>query len=415
MSMENRELYEKLARLAVRMGVNVQKGQPLLIRANVRDVAFVRMVTKEAYEVGASQVLIEWSDEELKRYTFQYQSVETLQEIPDWVHDKRKYLQDLGMCSLLIESERPDSMKGLDQEKINAHTKAFYEKMKDTMDYSIKNRGQWSIVALPSQEWAEQVFPKLEPKEAYSALEKAIFSVSRVDHESDPEENWKNHDAHLTGYAKKMTEYQFEKLHFVSELGTDLEVGLVDRHLWEGGGSNSAKGIHFEPNIPTEEVFTMPHREKVNGKVFASKPLSYSGKVIEDFWFEFKDGKVINFGAKEELEALEKLVHFDEGSCRLGEVALVPYDSPISLSGLLFFNTLFDENAACHLALGRAYPENIEGGLSEAEEDLIQKGMNTSSQHVDFMFGTKDLLVDGIQKDGTVVPVFREGKFVIGE
>ena len=192
-------------------------------------------------------------------------------------------------------------------------------------------------------------------------------------------------------------------------------MGLVEDNIWEGGGSISASGVHFEPNIPTEEVFSMPHKDKVNGIVYASKPLSYSGKVIENFWFRFENGKVVEYGAEKEKEALDKLVHFDEGSSHLGEVALVPYNSPISQSGILFFNTLFDENAACHLALGRAYPENIKGGLTDDEESLKKRGMNTSFQHVDFMFGTKEMKVDGIQKDGTVVPVFRKGNFVIGE
>lgn len=413
--MRNSNLYEKLAKLAVNMGVNVQKGQPLLVKANIRDVEFVRMISKEAYEAGASNVIVDWSDEKLTRYQFQYQNLEELKNIPDWVHDKNKYLQEQRVCSLRVESDCPGGLKDLDQEKISAYSQAFSEKMHDLVDYTMKNIGQWSIVALPSQDWAELVFPKLNPKEAYDALEKAIFSASRVDENSDPEQNWREHDARLTAYAKTMTNYQFTKLHFISELGTDLEVGLVEDNIWEGGGSISASGVHFEPNIPTEEVFSMPHKDKVNGIVYASKPLSYSGKVIENFWFRFENGKVVEYGAEKEKETLDKLVHFDEGSSHLGEVALVPYNSPISQSGILFFNTLFDENAACHLALGRAYPENIKGGLTDDEESLKKRGMNTSFQHVDFMFGTKEMKVDGIQKDGTVVPVFRKGNFVIGE
>ncbi|QRG86573.1 aminopeptidase [Bulleidia sp. zg-1006] len=413
--MKNQNLYEKLAKLAVRMGVHVQKDQPLLVRANVRDVEFVRMVSKEAYEVGASDVIVDWSDEELSRHKFQYQSLERLKDIPDWLHDKHKYLQDKGICSLAVVSDCPGGLKDLDQEKISAYSRAFSEKMDDLMDYQMKNIGQWSIVALPSQDWAELVFPNLSPEEAYSALEKAIFSASRVDEQSNPEQNWLEHDARLTAYAKKMTDYQFTKLHFTSELGTDLEVGLVDGNIWEGGGTDSFFGIHFEPNIPTEEVFSMPHKDRVNGIVYASKPLSYSGKVIENFWFRFENGKVVEYGAEKEKEALDKLVNFDEGSSHLGEVALVPYNSPISQSGILYFNTLFDENAACHLALGRAYPENIQGGLTDEEESLKKRGMNTSLVHVDFMFGTKGMDVDGIQRDGTVVPVFRKGSFVIGE
>ena len=237
--------------------------------------------------------------------------------------------------------------------------------------------------------------------------------TSRVTEDSDPLENWRIHDANLVEHARKLTELNFNQLHFTSELGTDLTVELVDNHVWIGGGDKTPKGVYFDPNIPTEECFTMPKKTGVNGIVYASKPLSYSGKVIDGFWFRFENGKVVDFGAKQEEETLKSLLDFDEGSRYLGEVALVPYDSPISNSNILFFNTLFDENAACHLALGMPYPENVKGGANMSEEELKAAGANESSQHEDFMFGTKEMNIDGIQQDGTVVPVFRNGNFVI--
>lgn len=406
-------LYEKMAVLAVRRGVNVQKGQILVIRSGVENYEFVRKLVEEGYKAGAARVEIDWRDEENTKNNYAYQSLETLADVPDWIHDREKWRQEHHACYLSIESEAPGGMKDVSPEKIHAYQNAYTEKMDDLEHYTMANEGQWSIIGLPSVKWAKAVFPDLSDEEAFEKLGNAIFSTSRVTVDTDPLDNWAKHDAELIEHARKMTDYHFEAIHFTNSLGTDLTVGLVKNHIWVGGGDTTPEGVYFDPNIPTEEVFCMPHKDKVNGIVYASRPLSYNGKLIENFWFRFKDGKVVEHGAEKEEDVLTQLLNFDEGSRHLGEVALVPYDSPISKSGILFFNTLYDENAACHLALGASYPENLEGGVTMSREELSRHGANSSRQHEDFMFGTADLNADGITADGQTIPVFRNGSFVI--
>ena len=410
--MVTEKMYDKLAELLVKKGVNVQKDQPVIINASVRDADFVEKVVRYAYEAGAKYVSVEWGDSKISKMAYQYQSMETLSEIPQHMYDKRKYQQDGGACYISIASGKPGEMADVDGEKIRAVNMAYYSKMADLMSYTMNNEGQWTIAGVPSLEWAKVVFPDLPDDEAFEKLGDAIFAVTRVTEDNDPIADWNEHDNELIEHAKKLNEYNFEKLHFTSELGTDLYVGLVKDHIWVGGGCTTPKGVYFDPNMPTEEIFCMPLKTGTNGIVYASKPLSYNGKVIKDFWLRFEDGKVVDYDAKEEKEALSILLDFDEGSRYLGEVALVPYDSPISKSGILFFNTLYDENAACHLALGRPYPENIKGGEEMSKEELAAHGANDSMQHNDFMFGTKEMDIDGIKDDGTVVSVFRKGNFV---
>ena len=410
--MVTEKMYEKLAELAVRRGVNVQKGQPLVLRASVRDAEFAHMVVKKAYEAGASSVTVNWMDQELTKMDYQYQSIETLTDIPDWVYDRMKHQQDNGAAYLGILSEKPGGLKDIDPKKLGAYQQAYYTKVADLQAYTMNNIGQWSLFGIPSVEWAKVVFPDLPEEEAFEKLGDAIFAVTRVTEDNDPVREWEEHDAELMRHAEQMTQYQFKALHFTSELGTDVTVELVKDHIWMGVGVTTPKGVYFDPNMPTEEIFSMPLKTGTNGIVYASKPLSYQGKVIEDFWFKFENGKVVDYDAKKEKEALQSLVEFDEGSCYLGEVALVPYDSPISKSGILFFNTLYDENAACHLALGRPYPENLKGGTEMSKEELKANGANDSMEHEDFMFGTKEMNIDGIMEDGTVIPVFRHGNFV---
>lgn len=405
-------MYQKMAKLAVRRGVNVQKGQPLVIKACIRDASFVEKCTEEAYKAGASYVDVIWADEKLSKIMYKYESKEMLTKIPQDIYDANARRNHDGACYLNILSSDPNCLNDVDPAKIAAYNMAYSKKFKDLRKYTMNNEGQWCVMGLPSQEWAHTVFPKLSEKKAYEKLADAVFMTSRVNEDEDPIKVWKKHDAELIKHAKMMTKYNFKELHFTSELGTDLTVQLVKDHIWAGGSATTPSGVYFDPNIPTEEIFCMPHRTGVNGKVFASKPLSYGGKLIEGFWFEFKNGKVVKYGAKKEKNTLTKLLDFDEGSRHLGEVALVPYNSPISQSKVLFLNTLYDENAACHLALGACYPENLQGGLQMDQKELHKHGANDSSQHVDFMFGTKKMNIDGIAYDGTVVPVFRQGNFV---
>lgn len=406
-------MYEKLSKLVIEHGLNVQKEQPVLIRAAIRDAEFVHMLVEDAYKIGASKVEVDWRDEELTKMHYIYQSKGTLEEIQDWIRLQAETRAEKNYAYLSVVSDAPGGLKGVDMGKVNAHMAAQSKALKKQTQALMNNDLQWCIIGVPSLEWAKVVFPDLSDEQAFERLEQAIFSVTRVTEENDPIEEWKKHDEELIQHAKQMTDHHFQSLHFQNSLGTDLNVELVKNHIWEGGGSTSNKGVFFDPNMPTEEIFTMPKRDGVNGVVYASKPLSYNGKVIEDFWFRFENGAVVDFGAKKEQETLEELLKFDEGAKYLGEVALVPYDSPISKSNILFFETLYDENAACHLALGACYPENIVGGIQMSEEELLKHGGNHSDQHEDFMFGTSDLSVDGIQEDGTIIPVFRNGNFVI--
>ena len=410
--MVSKKMYEKLADLAIRRGVNLQKDQPLVIRANIRDIEFVRILVKKAYEQGARSVEIDWRDEELQIMNYNCRSVESLSDVPDWVYDRIKLQHDQKSCYLSVISDKPGALRDVDTAKLDAYQQAYYKKTADLMGYTMNNEGQWCVFGIPSKEWAKVVFPEMDEDEAYEKLGDAIFAVSRVSEDNDPIEDWKKHDDELSEHARRLNELNLNEIHFTSSLGTDLTVGLVEDHIWVGGGCTTPDGVFFDPNIPTEECFCMPLKNSVNGIVYASKPLSYNGKVIEDFWLKFENGKVVDYDAKKEKESLKQLLEFDEGSSYLGEVALVPYDSPVSRSGILFYDTLYDENAACHLALGRPYPENIKNGESMSKQELKNHGANDSMQHEDFMFGTRDLSADGIKKNGEVVPIFRDGNFV---
>ena len=408
-----RELAEKYAELVVRSGVNVQKGQLLVINASVQDHEFVRLCVEEGYKAGAGMVEVKWSDEICGRLNYLYQSTESLSVVDDWQVERVKLEHERKACYLSINSSTPGLMKDIDPAKMKSARMAFMQKMAPYMSYTMNNEGQWCVAALPNKSWACKVFPNLDEDKAFEALENAILMSVRIREDNDPVEEWKKHDEELMRHCQLLNELNFRTLHFESELGTDLYVDLVKDHIWVGGGCFTPEKVFFNPNMPTEECFCMPYKTGVRGKVVASKPLSYGGKVIEGFWFEFADGKVINHGAQKELETLNDMLDTDEGSRYLGEVALISYDSPISRSNILFYNTLFDENASCHLALGRAYPENVKGGTEMSREQLDAVGSNYSMNHVDFMFGTREMKVTGIKYDGSEIPVFEHGNFVI--
>lgn len=409
--MASKNVMEKYAKLAVVAGANVQPGQLLVINAAAADYQFVRMCVKAAYEAGAVYVKVNWSDEQHGLMNYQYCSVETLTEFPQWSYDMRAWEQEKGCCYLYVLSDTPGLMKDIDPEKVQAVQQESSKKFAPLQRYTMNNDGQWSIVALPSAGWAKKVFPDMEEDAAVEALMEAILMSVRVSEDNDPIEEWKHHNEEILAHSAKLNAYNFKALHFTNELGTDLTVELVKDHIWSGGCEYSTKGVLFNPNMPTEENFCMPLKTGVNGKVYASMPLSYRGKLIEDFWLEFKDGRVVDFGAAKEQETLKNLVEFDEGSCYLGEVALISYDSPIRKTGILFYNTLFDENASCHLALGRAYPMNVKGGTQMSDEELEAAGANYSMAHVDFMFGSREMHIEGICQDGSIVTVFDHGNF----
>lgn len=404
---------ESYAKLAIVKGVNLQQGQTLLINASIDAVDMTRACVEEAYRQGAKEVVVFYNDDCITRLNYEYKDVETLCEIHPWqVDSKLDYLKE-GACLLYIMSDYPGIMKGIDAEKIGKRQMASAQANKEVQVYSMANKTQWCIVAVPNQRWADLVFPEFEGEQgAVEELWDRILNAVHVGEDNDPIQEWTILNDNFKKRIARLNEYHFDQLHFENELGTDLYVKLVEDHLWAGGGEQTSKGVDFHPNMPTEEIFTMPHRLGVSGKVVASRPLVYNGTLIDGFWLTFQEGAVNAFDAEKGKEALNQLIHFDEGSCRLGEVALVPYDSPISRSNILFYNTLFDENASCHLALGDAYPSNLKDGLHMSEEELKEHGANHSLTHIDFMFGTPGMKVTGITKDGKAISVFESGNFV---
>jgi len=404
-----REKLKKYADLAVKIGVNLQKGQILLINSPVECLEFTRLLVESAYEAGASYVMIRWNDDIISRTYYTYATEEVLSEVPDYIVEQFKYVVDRGAAVISVSAPTPGILKDVDPKKLQIANKASHERLEFYRKHMMANGSQWLVISYPTKAWAEKVFGS---EDAFDRLLDAILSASRVYDDNDPVEEWKEHIENLAKRNKILNDYNFKKLHFRNGLGTDLEVELVEGHIWAGGGETSQKGIPYCPNIPTEENFTMPHKDGVNGKVVATKPLNYQGKLIEDFYLVFKDGKVVEYDARTEKETLKSLLELDEGSSRLGEVALISYDSPISNTGILFYNTLFDENASCHLALGNAYAMNIRDGNGMKEEDLISKGYNKSMAHVDFMFGSADMEVFGITHSGERIQIFKNGHFV---
>ena len=407
------ELLKKYAKLVVEVGANVQKDQCLIVSAPIDTAELTRLIVKAGYDAGAKEVHVQWGDSYISRMNYDGKSIETLTDIPQWKIDEAKYYKDKGACIISITSPVPGINKGVDPLKMQQSGLAQMKAFKFVQDHMMANHTQWCVIAAPNKVWAKKVFPDLNDDEAVEALWNAILKASRVREENDPVAEWAKHNLELLTHNKLLTSYQFDSLHFKNGLGTDLTIKLVKNHIWAGGGEVSTKGVDFNPNIPTEENFTMPHKFGVNGKVVATKPLNYQGNLIEDFWLEFKDGKVVNYDALKQKDTLKRLLEVDEGSVYLGEVALLSYDSPINNTGILFLNTLFDENASCHLALGRAYPMNVEGGTTMTPEELTKVGYNQSMVHSDFMFGSNDMHITGTQVDGTKVTIFKDGNYVI--
>ena len=411
--MPKQELLKKFAKLAVEIGANVQKDQLVWVRSSVESTELTRLIVEAAYNAGAKEVSVQWNDPYVSRIGYDYMTAETLEDVPEWSVDKAKDFIAKGGCAISITSPVPGLNAGVDPVKMQREGIARSKKLKFYSDHMMGNHTQWSIVACPNKVWAEKVFPKLKGEVAIEALWDAILEASRVTETNDPVQEWNDHNKGLLAHNKILNDHNFESLHFTNSIGTDLIVKLVENHVWAGGGENTTKGVYFNPNIPTEENFTMPHKYGVDGRVVATKPLNYNGNLVEDFYLDFKDGQVVNYDAKKAKETLKSLIEFDEGSSRLGEVALISYDSPISNSNILFYNTLFDENASCHLALGRAYPMNVKGGTTMTPKELEEANSNNSMTHVDFMFGSKDMNIIGTKKDGSTVQIFKDGDFII--
>jgi len=406
---EFQQKLEKYAELAVKVGVNIQKGQTLVINANLDSREFVRLIVKKAYETGAKDVIVNWSDDVVSRLKYDMAPDETFLEYPEFRAKEQTALAESGAAFMSILSSSPALLKGVNPERIANFQKSAGTALQQYRKYVQSDKISWTVIAAPSQGWADMVFPN-EPEETrVEKLWDAIFRTVRADVE-DPIAAWKHHDETLHTKVDYLNAKKYKKLHYTAP-GTDLTIELPEKHIWCGAGSINEKGFEFMANMPTEEVFTVPVKTGVNGTVSSTKPLSYGGNIIDEFTLTFENGKIIDVKAKEGEEILKQLVATDEGSHYLGEVALVPYHSPISESNILFFNTLFDENASNHLAIGSAYAFCLEGGKTMSQEELQENGLNHSITHVDFMIGSEQMNIDGITADGKTEAVFRNGNW----
>ncbi|MDR3564614.1 MAG: aminopeptidase [Negativicutes bacterium] len=398
----------KYARLITKIGVNIQAGQTLVITSPIECADFARLIAETAYKEGAREVVMQWQDELSAKIKFLLAPDEVFSEFPNWRRDFYLYYVKLGAAFISIAAEDPELLKEVNPSRIITQQKASSEALVEYRQKLMNHENSWCVASMPTKAWADKVFPG-EAK-AEELLLDAILKTVRVD-TADPVAAWAEHVNMLQTRREFLNTHHFQFLHYQNSLGTDLTIELPAGHIWQGGAENNAAGIEFMANMPTEEVFTLPKRNGVNGKVFASKPLIYNSTMIDKFSLTFKDGKVIDCSAEVGHDILKRLLETDEGASYLGEVALVPYDSPISNVGILFYNTLFDENASCHLAFGKAYPICVKGGEKLAKEELVSHDINDSLVHVDFMIGTEDLTITGITGDGKRVPVFSKGNF----
>ncbi len=399
------------ARLTVRQGVNVSKDLYVVIRCPIIAAEFGRMIMEEAFAAGAKDVIMQYSDDKTSRVRYEMAPLSQFETVPAWQAEQSNFYAREGCAAISIVAEDPEVFTGVDSAKLLAWTKARHAALKEFYDIMDAGELRWTVVAYPCAAWARKVFPQESESKAIARLWDAIFKSVRITR-GDPVKKWEKHDRLLKRRAAKLNRYAFAALEFQNSLGTDFRIGLPHEHIWFGGSEASNDGYVYFPNMPTEEIFTMPHCMQAEGKVFSSMPLSYQGCLIEDFSLTFREGRVIEHHARVGEDALTRLLDTDEGSGRLGEVALIPYDSPIRAQNLLFYNTLFDENTSCHLALGRCYPNTVKGGELLSEEELYARGGNNSVNHVDFMIGTADMTVTGITKDGEQIPVFVNGNFV---
>lgn len=400
------------AQLLVRVGMNVQDKQPVFIRSSVEALELTHLVVEEAYIAGASDVRVEYADPRLKRLKFEHESLDHFEnnDVKSYDVEARMDFVKRGAANLAILTEDPDLLSGIDASKLKAYQLQYSKAYKGYMEASQKNQFPWVVAAFPSKAWAQRVYPDKSVEDAYTTFVDEVFDIVRVNG-NDPIQNWQSHVKNLSVHADKLQKKQYKALHYLSE-GTDLVVGLPKGHIWEDATSYvNGDQQAFIANIPTEEVFTAPDRNNVNGYVTNKLPLSFNGNIIDGFTLTFKDGEIIDFKADKGEDVLRDLLDTDEGAKRLGEVALVPDDSPISNRNTIFYNTLFDENASCHLAIGSAYGFNIEGGTEMTTEEKIASGLNDSNVHEDFMIGSADLTIYGILEDDTKELVFENGNW----
>lgn len=400
---------KKYARLIAEVGANVQKGQEVMVYASVEVAEFARMVAEECYRAGAKKVMVEWSYQPLEKTNYRYRSLKTLSTMEKWEIERLEHRVETLPAMIYLESDDPDGLAGVNQQKMAKARQARYPIIKPYRD-KMENRYQWVIAAVPGEKWAKKMFPGLSRGQAIEKLWEAILYTARADGE-DPIADWKEHNADLAARSKYLNDLGIEELVYHSSNGTDFRVGLIPDVDFLGGGETSLEGVYYNPNMPTEEVFTSPMRGKAEGTVVATRPLSYQGQLIENFSIRFEGGKAVEVHAEKNEDLLRQMISMDEGAAYLGECALVPYDSPIRNSGLVFYNTLFDENACCHLALGMGFVDCVRDYHKYTIEECRAKGINDSMIHVDFMIGSPDLEITAHIRDGRDVPIFRNGNW----
>lgn len=405
----NKTRLRKYAQLIARCGVNVQKGQEVLITAELDQPEFVKLVVEECYKAGAKKVSVDWSYQPLTKLNVKYCSEKVLSTLEKWQIEKWEHQAETLPCKIYLISEDPDGLNGINQKKYAKATAARSKTIKP-IRMKMENKYQWCIAAVPGEKWAKKVFPELRVSAAVEKLWEVILSTSRVT--DDPILEWKKHNEELSKRCDYLNGLKIKELRYKSDNGTDLRIGLIPDALFCAGGEKaSGSGIYFNPNIPSEETFTSPRRGDADGIVYSSLPLSYAGQLINNFWMKFENGKAVEVGAEENAELLREMISMDEGASYLGEVALVPYSSPIRESGILFYNTLFDENASCHLAIGRGFTNVLRDYDKMTEEEAHAKGINDSITHVDFMIGTSDLNITAITDSGDEVEIFKNGNW----
>ncbi|WP_145136440.1 aminopeptidase [Paenibacillus sp. Y412MC10] len=402
---------EKYAELLVQVGVNVQPGQVLYVESPIESADFARLVTAKAYQTGAKYVQVNWRDETVVRMRYDLAGPESFAFYPPWTAHMMESIAESGGAVLLLDGENPNLYEGVDPAKISASRKAAAAARRNYLGYVRTNRISWCIVNVPSQAWADQVFADRPQEERVNALWESIFRMNHID-EEDPVAAWQRHTQHLRAVTDKLNAKQYRRLHYKAP-GTDLTVELAPGHIWLGGGQVNQSGIPFVANMPTEEVYTMPHRAGTNGTVSSTRPFVLNGQLVDRFSLTFREGRVVDFAAETGYEALKQFLDADEGTRYLGEVAIVPHDSPISRLNRVFYNVGIDENASCHFALGNAYPTNLQGGAGLSDEELLARGANVSMQHEDFMVGSAELSIDAEHEDGTIEPLLRNGSWVI--
>lgn len=403
-------MLEKYAELIVKQGVNLQKNQELVIDSSIECYELVRALTKQAYKLGAKDVIVHYTDEKVTRMRYENCPLEHFQTVPQYLVELRNQYALKNAAIITITSSDPEAMKGIDPLKLSTWNASVHKACSTFYDYLDLGVNRWCIVGAPSVAWANKVFSDMSDKEAVEALWNAIYKVTRID-QDNPIEAWNEHRASFEKRVRILNEKKIKSLHYQNHLGTDLTIGMNEGYLFAGGGSYTTDGIYSFPNIPTEEIFTSPCFQDVNGIVYSSMPLNYNGNIIDEFSITFKDGRIVDYQAKKGYDVLKSIIETDEGSHYLGEVALVPYDSPIRNMEILFYNTLFDENASCHLAIGKGFGECIQDGLKMNKKELYEKGINDSLTHVDFMIGTKDLSIIATLEDGEKFVVFENGNY----